>query len=103
MTAPTPEIAPEVVERAIALVRDMSAVKGILTEDGINEDYAEARALVALLPEPVDADLIEARKICQSIIDLDLAGQSTRAYVLGELDGSLSMRCAMAAIKAARS
>lgn len=48
------------VARCVALVRNMA-----------NDHYdlpcgtqQEARAIVALLPEPIDSDLIEAREIC---------------------------------------
>lgn len=59
-TAPTApsggEVGPEVVERMIALVRAVSGHGGTMV------NLSEARAIVALLPEPVDADLLEARE-----------------------------------------
>lgn len=68
-TAPSGgEVGPEVVERCIALVRAAAERE----RTGYNwtfpqEWHAEARAIVALLPEPVDGDLVEARKICERI------------------------------------
>ena len=54
------EIAPEIVERCVALVRGLA--DGSIVAAG----YPEARAIVALLPEPVDPDLIEARHVAGS-------------------------------------
>jgi hypothetical protein len=50
------EIGPEVVERMVALVRHAAVSASGHTKE-------EARAIAALLPEPVDPDLVEARKL----------------------------------------
>jgi len=56
--APSPsEVGPEVMERMIALVRGMDG------NDDPHPHYDEARAIVALLPEPVDADEAEVQFI----------------------------------------
>lgn len=65
VTAPTPPNTPagysdEVVERAMALVRRMADATGFATW---LDHRAEARAIVALLPEPVSVDLAEAQRI----------------------------------------
>lgn len=54
------EIGREVVERMAMLVREMA---GDGTSGRAMAAYIEARAIVALLPAPVDLDLIEARKL----------------------------------------
>jgi len=58
------EISQEVIERMVALVRKMEpegSHSGSYTLR--REDYVEAHAIAALLPEPVDPDLIEAREL----------------------------------------
>jgi len=54
-----PPIPPEVVERMVAFVRACDHIS--LPTDGWQ--FTEARAIVALLPEPVDPDLVEAREL----------------------------------------
>ncbi|WP_294138276.1 hypothetical protein [Sphingomonas sp.] len=75
-TAPNgAEVGPEVVERMIALVRRMGGNSSIgqpfyefeaITHAAAH--YDEARAIVALLPEPVDVDGVEAAKIAKGMI-----------------------------------
>lgn len=57
MTNPQ-DIPPEVVERMIGFVRNVSE----MTTSAM-DDLEEARAIAALLPEPVDPDLLEAKAI----------------------------------------
>jgi hypothetical protein len=64
------EIGPELVERMVALVRSMLQQEAEHADAPTRFCYAnhtEARAIAALLPEPVDPDLIEAREaVCRS-------------------------------------
>lgn len=107
-TAPSGgEVGPEVVERMIALVRRLSASldKGSTVFPSLSsmEHYAEARAIVALLPEPVDADLVEARRI--AVEQLTAPGQSEVFLGLiadGTNDHYSEVRIALAAIKRGR-
>jgi len=60
-----PPIPPEVVERMVALVRAMAAVPVATAPWGGHQldPFGCARAIVALLPKPVDPDLVEAREL----------------------------------------
>lgn len=64
MTQPSPEA----VERMMAHFRAVVAKYAHVKDDGgaMNPELEEARAIVAMLPEPVDPDLIEAREIAAS-------------------------------------
>lgn len=62
------DLSPEVVGRMVAHFRSVAA-KYSHVKDGagnFNEELREVRAIVALLPEQVDPDLVEARKIAAS-------------------------------------
>lgn len=48
-----PSPSDDIAKRMEALVRGMAKANGVLSH---SSDYTEARAIVALLPEPVDAD-----------------------------------------------
>jgi len=81
------DISPEVVERMAALVRDLAASQ-------TRGCYAvEAREIVALLPEVVDPDLIEAREIAAKRFPgtwtstAMLRGEFDHLYVSAILDG----------------
>lgn len=92
------EVAPEVVERMVALVRQI----GSMTPRTTAQDYwfPEAAAIVALLPEPVDPDLIEARKLA-----FDFAGTmgpKPPGILDGEMDDSEALLALYAAIKRGR-
>ena len=58
------DLSPEVVGRMVALVRAWANDARTVAE--ARQLGIEARAIVALLPEPVDLDLVEARKIAAS-------------------------------------
>lgn len=96
-TAPTAPsggvVGPEVVERMIALVRELAKVTTIKAPWII-----EARAIVALLPEPIDGDLVEARE-CAAQAQLLAVGELTRA---GKMDDQPIVIAALAAIKRGR-
>lgn len=58
------DIPQELVERMVALVRDLSTCDGTMTRQRLDNGLiGRAKDIAALLPEPVDPDLIEARKI----------------------------------------
>lgn len=63
---PTPQAdtKPDLTARMEALVRKMATWTWVAHTDA-DKDYAEARAIVALLPEPVDPLHVEARMIAQ--------------------------------------
>lgn len=92
-TAPIPsEVGPEVVERMIALVRAVSEHGGTMV------NLAEARAIVALMPEPVDADRVEVRRIVA-----DALPQKLRAGILaGDEDHTVSITAPLACLKRGR-
>lgn len=86
--------AAEQLDRMEALVRSMA-------NDEARDYPAEARAIVALLPEPVDPDLVEARKICEErvrLVDANLAAE----YRDGDYDTQMEMQVTLAAIKRGR-
>lgn len=101
----TPERDPALWDRMEALVRSLSEAKSSAGEDPrwypiSKHAISEARAIVADLPKPVDPDLIEAREVCfrESLSE----SREDSTYLKGGLDNSLSMRCALAAIKRGR-
>jgi len=99
------DIAPELVVSMEQLVRAMAEHEMFVSPaqhgKAVCDDYWRAKMIAAALPEPVDPDLIEARNICHDVISIGVP-DNTGAYVRGELDGSLSMRAAVAAIKRGR-
>ena len=58
---PAPQYPPELVERAFALVREMGPCFGKGQSAMLGSHYFEAQAILADLPQPVDADLELAR------------------------------------------
>lgn len=56
-------ISPELVERMVEVIRQMDAASGG------SALFAEARAIAALMPAPVDPDLVLARKIADRVTD----------------------------------
>lgn len=57
------DIAPEVVERALTHVRTMAAKVEGWHFSAMGSDYQEAHLIAALLPKPIDPDLLEAREM----------------------------------------
>jgi len=100
MTAPP--VPAELVERMEKLVREVAVRWSLNT---ISKITAEARAIVALLPEPVDPDLLLAREIVakeferQTGCDWSEIGDRFRA---GEHDDYLEVRSALSAIRRTR-
>lgn len=70
------EIAPELVERMVALVRGMVALPEASARPH-GAAFEKAREIAALLPEPIDPDLIEAIALVNSKIDI--SGAATKA------------------------
>jgi hypothetical protein len=89
--------------RMEALVRQIGADRepngeGIVVFNG-SALVAEARAIVALLPEPVDADLVEARRLAVGF----RSGEKIRDEILtGERDSEEAIQALLAAIRRGR-
>jgi hypothetical protein len=62
----TENVSPEMVERMIALLR--SQVAKMDGETFVTEGVAEARAIVAALPAPIDPDLVLARNLASAAV-----------------------------------
>lgn len=100
-----PDLTAEVASEAIALVKWMDEKRGqhsdYYTRFGF-EAWTRARAIVALLPEPVDEDLVEARECVAEVYEqsgrADLA-QQTRG---GHHDNRLRVQSARLALARGR-
>lgn len=83
----------DIAKRMEALVREMAGAGDIRAMTD------EARAIVALLPEPVDADLVEARRLAVSF----RSGEKIRDEILTcERDAEEAIQALLAAIKHGR-
>jgi hypothetical protein len=91
MTDLSPETVGKLVDHARRVVAKYHDVK-----PGKNPELDDLRAIVAELPEPVDQDLVEARKVCEEVIP------SGSAFLEGEWDDGDIMVAALAAIKRGR-
>jgi hypothetical protein len=93
------EIPAELVERMVALVRQIAGPWPLI--DHVQRH--EARAIAALLPEPVDPDLIEAREIA---LKYGLPGimhyRTTNQTRDGACDDMLAVQLVLEAIKRGR-
>jgi len=89
----------EALARMEALLRKMA---GCMQHCMYSVHYDEAREIVAMLPEAVDGDLIEARNAVAN----ELRGQrrfiEADSVLDGKYDGDESVRCALACIKRGR-
>ncbi|TZG25618.1 hypothetical protein [Sphingomonas montanisoli] len=95
MSAPSPEA----IERMMAFVRNMA------NATSCSPLFREAAEIAALLPEPIDPDLIEARKVIHRVLmDKGASGEAIFAgeVLAGERDDALFMHVAIAAIKLGR-
>jgi hypothetical protein len=105
--APSPsEVGPEVVERCIDLCEAVIAQKPFVRHpDGPGIIY-EARDLLpllkALLPEPVDADLVEARELEATAAEANGFEEYARNIRAGEYDDDGPVRCTLNGIKRGR-
>ncbi len=103
----TQEISPELVDRMMACIRagvawaDNRSAKVSNATDTENLD--EARAIVALLPEPVDPDRIEGRNVAATA-HMDMHGYESTAEAIraGRHDDWILVIGCVAAIKRGR-
>lgn len=97
---PASAIAPELVERMVALVKKMAPIV-VPANTSVSECYAEARAILKAL-EPIDPDLLEARRCVvmayEGIGRKDLALQADS----GKMDSRLRVQACLSAIKRGR-
>lgn len=91
MTDPIPQ---ELVDRMVALVREMTCYPSTSVYDNLKE----AQAIANLLPKPIDPDLIRARKIGDDFTGRPGGGK----YADGSWDDDPSCRALLAAIKLGR-
>lgn len=89
--AAKPAISDELVDRMVALVREMAS-----------EGYDRASDIVAKLPQPVDPDLLEAREIACAEVPSWAAEQKRRCRQ-GTYDGNLLIVLALAGVRRGRS
>lgn len=97
------EIAPELVERMVALVREIAADRFLRSASPYVHSFAKIAAdIVAELPEPVDPDLIEVRKMLAERYDPEASGDYIRAILAGKEDYTAPIINCLAAIKRGR-
>lgn len=99
------EISPDLIERMVALVRDMASRDDgtILTQVQHSTSFMRAREIAALLPEPVDPDLIEARAVAAHVhLDMHGSERSAEAILNGRHDDWILLISCVAAIKRGR-
>lgn len=94
------EIAPELVERMVYLLRRQ--VKKFAHEVNVTDAVKEAREIVALLTAPVDPDLIEARKLVAERYNLSTSSEAVEATLAGEDDDTRAVKNCLRAIKRGR-
>lgn len=100
------EYADPIAKRMEALVREVAKCRFAGDESrgfGVGSiPILEARAIVSLLPEPVDADLVEARECVAAVYEA--ANRSDLAKITrdGGQDKRLRVQCALAAIRRGR-
>lgn len=92
------DISPEAIERMVALVRERIFAYREWDADSFPNYITEARAIVALLPEPVDPDLPIAREIAD---DKRLARDSY-PFGQGQSDTHPLVQSALAGIRRGR-
>lgn len=91
------------VERMVKLVRDLHAdhVEHNM-HDRVQDFVARTAAIVAELPEPVDPDLIEARKLVAKRYNRETSSDAILETLLGDDDDTDAVRNCVAAIKRGR-
>ncbi len=93
------DIAPEVVERMVAVIR--AYVGGVpFVSEGSKSIYAEACEIAALL-KPVDPDLVEARRVACDAVP-SWGEDQERDCTAGKYDKNLFVIIALAAIRRGR-
>lgn len=105
----TPERDPALWDRMAALVRRMGTIyrdagspAELPPRNYDMRDYAEARDIQNLLPKPVDPDLIEAREIAASMLEVAQGGTHIEETRRGERDGYVHVCIALAGIQRGR-
>lgn len=96
------EISAELIDRMARLLRQQVDSLKHYSEDSVTDAVKEARAIVAELPEPVDADLLEARKLACENSRWERNCDQWRATEEGRQDHIPMVRAALAAIKRGR-
>ncbi len=89
------DIPDEIVQRLVALARKIT-----LGNRPSHHDYIEASAIVALLPEQVDPDVLVARDLVETTVHW--SPQTDRGIASGRNDGTPEMKIALAGIKRGR-
>lgn len=103
ITSPMTDLSPETVGKLVALVRRMALAdkaEFVAMGTGCREAYAEADAIVAELPEPVDPDLAEARAMAASFSDRNDVSHAD--FMNGDMDSGDEVQQLLAAIKRGR-
>jgi hypothetical protein len=90
------EISPELVERCVALVRQVAQGRPGSLQQTINRDLA--RAIAAELPAPVDPDLVLAREVA-SLAIVGCSPVTAGKIAAGNGDAYSATQIALAAIK----
>jgi hypothetical protein len=108
------EYDPELVERMVALVRKIAeeADRFQIETGSLDSDFLlaegsalaarESRTIVAMLPEPVDPDLIEAREFIVRFNGPHAEVGYTKSVREGRLDDNEDLQLFLAAIKRGR-
>lgn len=96
------EIDAALVERMVAALRLAADMGSMSHADDIDAAGEAARAIVAELPEPVDADLLEARKLACENSRWERNCDQWRATEEGRQDHIPMVRAALAGIKRGR-
>ncbi|RYG90141.1 MAG: hypothetical protein EON59_00745 [Alphaproteobacteria bacterium] len=103
MSASVEQIPAEVVERMVALVRRLARGPNERGRFFVQNVEDEARELIALLPEPVDPDLLEARELFIALEGgVDADRDVIRDILQGKADCADEIRHLLAGIKRGR-
>lgn len=95
-------ISEPIAKRMEALVRRVADDEHFSDSAEARAVTREARAIVALLPEPVDADLVEARKLACENSRWDRSSDQWRDVMTGKQDRIPMVSVALAAIRRGR-
>lgn len=97
------ELPAELVERMVALVRDLHADHLLYDLHDRQQDFCKRTAeIVALLPKPVDPDLVEARAAVAEAHDEPNYSKWCSEVLAGQFDDCKDMQVARIAIKRGR-
>lgn len=94
------EYDPQIVERMVALVRELHEDHVKHGSYDIVQDFvAKTAAIIAELPAPVDPDLLLAREVAAETASI---GDWSAQVLAGARDNEKPVRCSLAAIKRVR-